>query len=165
MNPTKIAMRRPPNGNIIFDVNPSSKSKNDMPNIVNPSNKLNEKREPKPISQVIIPRRMVASALLYEYLSIKKLMAGSINEIDEVIAAKKSNMKNNVAMTSPNGIAPKAIGSVLKISPGPAVEGSRLYVKTIGNIIIPARIATNVSEKATTVVTSEIEESLDKYEP
>ena len=61
-----------------------------------------------------------------ENFSIKKLIAGSISEIDEVIAAKKSKIKNRVATMVPPGIAPKAIGRVSKIRPGPAVDGSRL---------------------------------------
>jgi hypothetical protein len=61
-----------------------------------------------------------------EYLSIKKLIAGSISEIDEVIAAKNNKTKNNIAITLPPGIDPNAIGNVSKISPGPAVDGSRL---------------------------------------
>jgi len=39
-------------------------------------------------------------------------MAGSISEIDEVIAAKKSRIKNIAATMLPPGIAPNAIGRV-----------------------------------------------------
>ena len=88
-----------------------------------------------------------------------------MRDIDEVNAAKKSKIKKKVAMILPNGIAPNAIGKVWNIKPGPAVEGSRLNVNTIGKIIIPARIATKVSAKATIEVTSEIEESLERYDP
>ena len=49
-----------------------------------------------------------------------------MSEIDEVIAAKNNKIKNNVAIILPPGIDPNAIGNVSKISPGPAVEGSRL---------------------------------------
>ena len=118
-----------------------------------------------PINHVSEPRRTVASALLYEYFSIKKLIAGSIREIEDVIAAKKSKTKNRVATNSPYGMTPNAKGNVWKINPGPADDGSRLNVKTIGKIIIPANIATKVSDNATTVVTSVIDDSFDKYDP
>ena len=39
-------------------------------------------------------------------------MAGSINEMEEVIAAKNNSMKKNVEIILPKSIAPKAIGSV-----------------------------------------------------
>ena len=88
--------------------------------------RLNESNVPIPRNHVIKPILTLASTLLIEYLSIKKLIAGSMREIDEVIAAKNNKIKNEVAIILPPGIDPKAKGNVSKISPGPAVDGSRL---------------------------------------
>ena len=88
--------------------------------------RLNESNVPIPTNHVKKPILILASVLLIEYLSIKKLIAGSMSEIDEVIAAKNNKIKNEVATILPPGIDPKAIGNVSKISPGPAVDGSRL---------------------------------------
>jgi len=88
--------------------------------------RLNENSVPKPTNHVRKPNLALASVLLIEYFSIRKLIAGSISEIDEVIAAKNSKIKNKVAIIFPPGIDPNAIGNVSKISPGPAVDGSRL---------------------------------------
>ena len=109
-----------------------------------------------------IPAFKAASVRLYEKFSTSNVIAGSIKDIAEVMAAKNNKIKKSVPNTSPPGIAPKAIGSVWKINPGPADDGSRLYVKTIGKIITPANIATNVSAKATREVTSRMENSSDK---
>ena len=62
-------------------------------------------------------------------------------------------MKKEVEIIVPKSIEPKAIGNVWNINPGPAELGSRLYVKTIGNIITPAKIATKVSKNATAELT------------
>jgi hypothetical protein len=88
--------------------------------------RLNESNVPIPRNHVIKPILTLASTLLIEYLSIKKLIAGSMSEIDDVIAAKNNRINNKVARILPPGIDPNAIGSVSKMSPGPAVDGSRL---------------------------------------
>ena len=89
INPTKIAINNPPSGNIILDVNSSRRTKNVIPNIAVSDKKLNDRSVPNPINQVNTPNLIVASDLLKEYFSIKKLIAGSIKDIDDVIAAKK----------------------------------------------------------------------------
>ena len=53
------------------------------------------------------------------------------------------------------------MGKEMKINPGPS-DGSRPYVKTIGKIAMPARIATEVSAIAITKQLEVIEESFDK---
>ena len=114
------------------------------------SDKLLKDRTVKiPNTHVPTPKILVAYMRDTENFSTTKVIAGSIREIEDVMAAKNNKTKKEVAMIPPKSIDPKAIGNVSNINPGPAVFGSRLYVKTIGKIIMPANIATNVSKKAT----------------
>ena len=71
MKPTNIAIIKPPRGNMIFDVNVSSKSKKVISKNLILEIKLKENNVPKPTIQVIKPILYVASILSYENLSIK----------------------------------------------------------------------------------------------
>ena len=125
-NPVNIAINNPPNGNITFEVKLSRRSKKVYPNNFKSAAKLKDNIVPIPSSHVNTPSLILASALLIENFSIIYVIAGSIKDIEDVIAAKNNKMKNKVAIIKPPGIAPNAIGRVWNINPGPAADGSRL---------------------------------------
>ena len=97
-----------------------------IPKILKPDNSLNDNTVKIPRTHVNNPRIFVAYNLDNENFSTTKVIAGSISEIDEVIAAKNNNIKNNVEIITPKSIEPNAIGNVWNIKPGPAELGSRL---------------------------------------
>ena len=136
-----------------------------IPNNLKSDKLLKDRTVKMPNTHVTTPKILVAYMRDTENFSTTKVIAGSIREIEDVMAAKNSKIKKEVAMTPPKSIDPKAIGKVWNINPGPAVFGSRLYVKTIGKIIIPANIATNVSKKATAEPTWNIDVLSGRYEP
>ena len=47
-----------------------------------------------------------------ENFSTTNVIAGSISDMDDVMAAKNNSMKNNVAIIVPKSIAPNAMGNV-----------------------------------------------------
>ena len=96
--------------------------------------------------------------------STNQATAGSTSEMADDQAANTNKMKNKVPNTCPPGMAPKAIGSVWKIKPGPA-PGSRSLAKTIGKMASPARSATSVSASAIKIVAWAIEVCFGMYEP
>ena len=73
-------------------------------------------------------------------------MEHSSSDIEEVSAATKKSRKKITAKTTPPLIFAKRVGTVMKVSPGPAA-GSAPKAKTAGKIISPARKATAVSMK------------------
>jgi len=79
--------------------------------------------------------------------STSQAAAGSTREMAEVQAAKTSRMKKRVPNSSPPGIWPKAMGRVMKTSPGPA-PGSMPLAKTMGKMARPASKETRVSSPA-----------------
>ena len=110
---------------MILEVKKSRLSNIVIPNILKLDNSLNERTVKIPSTQVPKPSKLVAYILDSENLSITNAIAGSINDIDDVIAAKNNNIKNAVAIILPKSIAPNAIGKVWKIRPGPAELGSK----------------------------------------
>ncbi len=107
---------------------------------------------------------MVARKRVTPVFSTSQATAGSIREIAELHAANMSNKKKMAAKTLPKGICPKAMGSVVKISPGPEL-GSRPLANTIGKIAIPASNATAVSAKAIAIPAPAMDTFLGKYAP
>ena len=96
--------------------------------------------------------------------SSKNSIEGSINEIEDVNAAKVINKKNNVPKIAPAVILPKAIGKLTKIKPGPDA-GSIPWLKIIGKIAKPAAKAITVSIITTVRAILNKLMSLPKYEP
>ena len=99
---------------------------------------------------------MLSNFLLPGYFSSNHETIGSSIPIVEVYAAKINKMKNNMPIRWPQGMLPKAIGSVTKIRPGPS-PGLRLFAKTIGKIANPASKAIIVSPTHTTIADCLIE--------
>ena len=95
-----------------------------IPKILKLDNSLNERTVKIPSTHVPKPSTLVAYILDNENFSITNVIAGSINDIDDVIAAKNNNIKKAVAIILPKSMAPKAMGKVWKIRPGPAELGS-----------------------------------------
>ena len=92
---------------------------------------LKEKTVPKPSAHVANPDQTHAFSLVNPLFSTNQATAGSIKEIDEVKAATANIKKNNIPISQPPVIDPKAMGNVSKISPGPEL-GCKLLANTIG---------------------------------
>ena len=86
-------------------------------------------------------------------------MAGSVNEMAEVIAAKLTKIKKMPPNSAPSGICPNASGTVTNMSPGP-LPGSSPLAKTIEKIARPAIKATTVSRAAMVITVRVIETEL-----
>ena len=72
-----------------------------MPKIVNEDKSLKDKTVKMPKNHVKNPKIFVAYIRVTENFSITNVIAGSIREIDEVIAAKNSNIKNAIDIKYP----------------------------------------------------------------
>jgi hypothetical protein len=72
-----------------------------MPKIVNVDKSLKDKTVKIPKTQVKDPKRFVAYSREIENFSTTNVIAGSISDIDEVIAAKNNKTKNAVDMKMP----------------------------------------------------------------
>tara|TARA_B100000900_G_C20025890_1_gene491873 strand:+ start:318 stop:536 length:219 start_codon:yes stop_codon:yes gene_type:complete len=72
-----------------------------MPNIVKLDRWLNDRTVKIPIIQVMSPRIFVACDRDKENLSTTKVIAGSISDIDDVIAAKNNKTKKDVEIKVP----------------------------------------------------------------
>ena len=83
-----------------------------IPNILNSDNSLNENTVKIPNAQVITPNIFVACIRERENLSTTNVIAGSIKDIDDVIAAKNSKIKKEEEISDPKSIDPNAIGKV-----------------------------------------------------
>ena len=139
-----MAVTSPPSSMKKLGPTKSRKSNRLRPSSFTSLNVLNDKA--LRTAMIVIKTAVMAIAFPREilYSSIMKVMGISLNEIVEVIEAKNSRRKNNVAQIEPPGICWKMVGNISKISLGPAL-GSRPNEKTAGKITIPARIATSVS--------------------
>ena len=109
---------------------------------------LKDNSEATPSSQITLPATSVADLRPSGVFSSSSATTGSSSDIDEVNAAKLSRMKNSAPSTVPPVMLPKAIGSVTKIRPGPAL-GSRWCENTSGKIAMPAISAMVVSSSTT----------------
>ena len=83
-----------------------------IPNILNSDNSLNENTVKIPKAQVAKPKILVACIRERENLSTTNVIAGSIKDIDDVIAAKNSKIKKEEEIIIPKSIDPNAIGKV-----------------------------------------------------
>ena len=83
-----------------------------IPKILKLDNSLKERTVRIPSVHVNTPRIFVAYTLDNENFSTTKVIAGSINDIDDVMAAKNNKIKKDVAIIVPKSIAPNAIGNV-----------------------------------------------------
>ena len=90
---------------------------------------LNDSTTANPINQTIKPKPQAAGARFIIEFSVIHAIAGSTNEIEDVQAANATKTKNKVPIKPPPGIWPKAMGSVWKIKPGPAL-GSKWFANT-----------------------------------
>ena len=83
-----------------------------IPKILKLDNSLKESTVRIPSVQVNTPRILVAYTLDNENFSTTNVIAGSISDMDDVMAAKNNSIKNNVAIMVPKSIAPNAMGNV-----------------------------------------------------
>ena len=83
-----------------------------IPNNLKSDKLLKDRTVKIPSTHVTTPKILVAYIRETENFSTTKVIAGSIREIEDVIAAKNNKMKNEVAMNPPKSMAPKAIGNV-----------------------------------------------------
>jgi len=130
----------------MFDVKKSRKSNIVFPNIVAFSN--NPKDNVAGIATTEIRINKITDAFILDILnlSIKVAQGPSTILIPDVIAADNKSTKNAQEIILPYWTWANILGSVTNTSPAPEL-GSKLKENTAGNIIIPARIANNVSDK------------------
>ena len=147
--PTNIQVNIPPRGMRNLSVITLKKSKKLFPNILKSANGPNDNADIIPIEPIIIARIIVAFFLLTPKVSIKYAVTTSSIDIEDVIAAKKTSAKNNIANNLPAGKLSNTEGNVWKIKPGPAA-GSNPTANTAGRIARPARRAIKVSSPAIT---------------
>ena len=60
----------------------------------------------------------------------------SIKEMAEVTAAKNTSIKNTVPTNPPIGILANTLGSVMNISPGPALRLSLIHICPHGRFLL-----------------------------
>ena len=118
------------------------------PTRVKSDNSPKERALKIPRVQAIKPSPIAATYLFVLKDSTNQATPGSKREIAELKAAILSKIKNNLPNSKPRGIFTNAHGKVTKTRPGPEAV-CKSFAKTIGNIAIPAKRATEVSKKAT----------------
>lgn len=163
-HPAMSDANTPPNGKSTFDEVKSNRLKNVNEKILTSAigPKLNAHRLPR----IMLSPITVPEAFFRDHKNRSEQNDVEISAIDivDVSDAMKSNMKNIGASIAPPGIAPKMAGRVSKTSVGPAV-GDIPKLNTAGNMMMPDRIATRVSNAAMlTAVRGMLVDSL-KYEP
>ncbi|GBE45104.1 hypothetical protein BMS3Bbin11_00184 [bacterium BMS3Bbin11] len=118
-----------------------------------------------PTSQVATPHQTAAITRDMPRFSINQATAGSIRDIDDVQAAITIRTKNRAPNIWPPGICEKAIGSVWKISPGPAPGVNSGKLKTMGKMASPANNATAVSAIEIIIDVLAMDALSGRYEP
>lgn len=122
INPTSTQVKNAAIGIITLLLIKSNESRMDMfrnvicPQIPNPSD------EGIPIINAIIVIKIHANLRLQLNLSLKMDTIVSIKEIDEVSAAKNTNIKNAVPTKLPIGMLLNTFGNVTNINPGPVLN-------------------------------------------
>ncbi len=112
-------------------------------------------------SHSTIPVDQAATGRVMPLLSHSQETVASTIEMDEVSAAMESIKKNRIPNRVPKGIAWKASGRLMKISPGPS-PGFMPLAKITGKIASPAISATTVSASATLTVVRPMEAPLGR---
>src|SRR5690554_1754222 len=153
-HPAKNAIMRPTAGITISEIEKSKTSKIVFSVITprgargkKPDQRLKEKTVARPKSQAAKPNMMARVRRVIWKLSSAQATRGSSSEMAEVSAATPSRRKKAVPIKTPPPLDPKAMGSVMKVRPGP-LDGSRPKEKTSGKIAMPAVMATIVSTTA-----------------
>lgn len=146
-HPTKTDMIMPPSGSMTLLVAVSKKLNRVRPKSVKSLRQPNERahrvpnRAAIPVLSTTALRRFIFSS------SMKKVIAISLMEMVEVSDARKRRKKKSVDHTVPPASEWNIDGSTSNTSVGPA-DGDMPKVKTAGNMITPAKIATTVSSDA-----------------
>ena len=122
---------------------------------------LKDKTVNKPKAQITKPITIADTFLETFFFSTIHATDGSSKLMAEVNAAKPNKIKNREPNNLPPNICPNASGSVLNIRPGPPAA-SRPNENTIGNIIIPASNAIEVSHKIIAMLDLKIDSSFGK---
>ncbi len=140
-----IHIRSPPSGISRFSAKKLIKSKKLYPNI-NTSFITGPlaKEQGIPIKNKIVDIIIVAFFLSILKVSITNATTTSSNDMADVNAANKINMKNKIPKNCPKGIESNTEGNVINMRLGPA-PGSNPKANTAGNTANPARRATAVS--------------------
>lgn len=120
------------------------------PHIVQPLKQPNDNAQNVPKNIAIPVFRYVALERLIFFSSVRYAIDTSLIEIVEEIDAKNSRKKKRVDQKMLPGSWLNMFGRISKTSVGPCV-GETPKVNTAGNIMTPARMATEVSSNAVIV--------------
>lgn len=147
--PTRIHVKNATIGIITLLLIKSNASRIDIPSGAMWLQIPNPKEDGIPISNANAVTRRQVNFLPQPVLSRMIETIVSIKEIEDVRAAKNTNMKNVVPINPPIGMLLNTFGSVMNISPGPAFKFSAVppeKANTAGITISPAKKAITVSK-------------------
>lgn len=133
-HPTKSDINSPPTVSRMLLATKSKKSKKLIPKTLIDTAPC-DNADGIPRRKIVPPMIKAALCLGHLRLSITYATTTSSKEIADVIAATHRSRKNNADHIWPPGIIANTLGSVMKVSPAPAL-GSAPNANTVGNITI-----------------------------